>query len=176
MQIDVSLAHCDELLFLPFSQACMLADRQSTIESSFLPLNAALKNELRITQLKLSAQDIQSGAAVFMKGAGRHGQFGAAPEQKHTQKQSSAAQRAFDCVTFDLGGVIIDSPVVMISEYEKVLGLTPHTLNKLMAFSPAFADLETGRCSLKVRTTLICSHCKLNIHHAFELIVSFVAC
>ncbi len=34
---------------------------------------------------------------------------------------------------FDLGGVLIDSPLVFIAEYEAELGLPKHTLNRLIA-------------------------------------------
>ncbi len=57
-----------------FPQACMAGDRLSTYEQHDLPLDAALRNELRHGLAALSTETEQ-GARRFGQGQGRHGSF-----------------------------------------------------------------------------------------------------
>jgi putative hydrolase of the HAD superfamily len=52
-------------------------------------------------------------------------------------------------VLFDLGGVVVDSPIGVILEYEHSLGLPRHALNILLGRSPHFHALERGEISLE---------------------------
>ena len=83
----------------------------------------------------------QLGAKKFASGAGRGGdfsEFSSSSKSSTTSPATLAAssttpgseERKFDAVVFDLGGVLIDSPLVFITEYEAELGLPQHTLNK----------------------------------------------
>ncbi|HEX3607823.1 MAG TPA: crotonase/enoyl-CoA hydratase family protein [Candidatus Dormibacteraeota bacterium] len=71
----VELAH--ELAALP--QACMRADRTSTLEQWSLDLPGALANEFRHGVEVVRSGETRRGAARFSGGAGRHG--AAAPER-----------------------------------------------------------------------------------------------
>jgi len=72
----VALAH--ELSELP--QMCLRSDRRSSYEQWTLPLDDALRNELRLGFSVLAAGESLEGAARFTGGAGRHGR----PEQGET--------------------------------------------------------------------------------------------
>ncbi len=130
----------------------MLADRESALQSSYLPIQKGLENELSVVKrYQVLTLETVKGASAFVRGAGRHGQFGSGgggAAAAATSVGSGSGGRKYDCVTFDLGGVVIDSPIVMIMEHERELGLPPHTLNRLMQYSKAFSDLETGNCNL----------------------------
>ena len=61
----------------------------------------------------------------------------------------SAVVRA---VIFDLGGVVLGSPFEAIAEYEKGIGCTPNTINKIIGASGedgAFAKLERGEITVE---------------------------
>ncbi len=58
-----------------FPQATMRADRASAYESLALPLDAALKNELRHGLEALASGEALAGATAFKDGKGRHGAF-----------------------------------------------------------------------------------------------------
>ena len=68
-----------------------------------------------------------------------------------TTTSSSARSSSYDCVIFDLGGVVLDSPIHVIARYERDLlaklgrerGDRP-TLNKIFASSIHFQRLERG--------------------------------
>jgi len=51
-------------------------------------------------------------------------------------------------VFFDLGGVVIDSPIFLISNFEKQWQLPPNTLNSYLSSSTLFHELEMGTISL----------------------------
>src|SRR6202008_3239327 len=51
-------------------------------------------------------------------------------------------------VFFDIGGVVFDSPVSRIVEYEHRIGLHRFELNQLMGGSKHFHDLECGHITL----------------------------
>lgn len=59
-----------ELAELP--QACLRSDRRSVYEALDLPLQEALRNELRLGRASLEAEGV-AGAGRFAGGAGRHG-------------------------------------------------------------------------------------------------------
>ena len=63
-----ALAH--ELAELP--QACLRSDRRSVYEGLALPLQEAMRRELRLGRASLEAEGV-AGAARFAAGAGRHG-------------------------------------------------------------------------------------------------------
>jgi putative hydrolase of the HAD superfamily len=55
-------------------------------------------------------------------------------------------------VIFDLGGVVLGSPLAVFADYERELNLAPHTLNKgIVAAGPsgAWARLERGELSMR---------------------------
>jgi enoyl-CoA hydratase len=58
--------------FPPF---CVKSDRASAYEQWDLPLDAALRNELRHGYETLSSGETESGVARFVGGEGRHGRF-----------------------------------------------------------------------------------------------------
>jgi putative hydrolase of the HAD superfamily len=54
-------------------------------------------------------------------------------------------------VIFDLGGVVLDSPLQVFAEYERELGLDPHSLNRAIVAAGsggAWARLERGELSM----------------------------
>lgn len=55
-------------------------------------------------------------------------------------------------VLFDLGGVVLDSPLAVFAAYEQELGLPVHTLNKAIAgagHAGAWARLERGELTMR---------------------------
>jgi enoyl-CoA hydratase len=58
-----------------FPQRCLRSDRLSAYEQWSLPLEEALKNELRRGRETLSSGEILDGLARYVAGAGRHGKF-----------------------------------------------------------------------------------------------------
>ena len=55
-------------------------------------------------------------------------------------------------VIFDLGGVVLDSPLAVFAAYERELGLAPHTLNKAIVAAGtggAWARLERGELTMQ---------------------------
>jgi putative hydrolase of the HAD superfamily len=55
-------------------------------------------------------------------------------------------------VIFDLGGVVLDSPLAVFAAYEQELGLPAHTLNRAIVdagHAGAWARLERGELSMK---------------------------
>jgi putative hydrolase of the HAD superfamily len=55
-------------------------------------------------------------------------------------------------VIFDLGGVVLDSPLAVFAAYEQELGLATHTLNRAIVgagHTGAWARLERGELSMK---------------------------
>lgn len=52
-------------------------------------------------------------------------------------------------VFFDLGGVVLDSPIHTISKIERDFGLPRHSLNKALGLSPLFHQLERGEISVE---------------------------
>jgi enoyl-CoA hydratase len=56
-----------------FPQECMRSDRRSAFEQWRLPLGAAIANELALGVATIESGEMQSGAARFARGAGRHG-------------------------------------------------------------------------------------------------------
>eukprot|EP00475_Leptophrys_vorax_P034433 TRINITY_DN5555_c0_g1_i2.p1 TRINITY_DN5555_c0_g1~~TRINITY_DN5555_c0_g1_i2.p1 ORF type:complete len:245 (+),score=75.52 TRINITY_DN5555_c0_g1_i2:625-1359(+) len=59
---------------------------------------------------------------------------------------SSAGIKA---VFFDLGGVVLESPIHAITRIEHQYGLPRHSLNKALGLSPLFQQLERGEISLQ---------------------------
>jgi len=75
-------------------------------------------------------------------GVGRHGSFaafgaGAVPAGAVSPSPSPAATAPvasatrYRAVLFDLGGVVVDSPISIIEGYNQELGLPRHSLNKV---------------------------------------------
>jgi enoyl-CoA hydratase len=58
-----------------FPQACMKSDRLSSYEQWGLPLDGALRNELRHGIATIESGETSAGAARFAAGEGRHGRF-----------------------------------------------------------------------------------------------------
>ena len=55
-------------------------------------------------------------------------------------------------VIFDLGGVVLDSPLEVFLQYERELGITPHTVNRNIVaagHAGAWSRLERGEVSMK---------------------------
>ena len=66
-----AVAWAEELAALP--QTCMRNDRLSAVAQSGLPLEEALRAEIRWGLDSLASPDAASGAALFATGAGRQG-------------------------------------------------------------------------------------------------------
>ena len=94
----------------------MRNDRLSALEQSALTLDDALSNEF--THGLNSLAHAQQGAAMFAAGAGRGGSFAG-----FDGGEAPAADSGRKGVVFDVGGVIFDSPINHIIDYEKELGL-----------------------------------------------------
>jgi enoyl-CoA hydratase len=58
-----------------FPHRCMRSDRRSAIEQWTLSLDAAIANELRLGLTTIESGETADGAALFARGAGRHGEF-----------------------------------------------------------------------------------------------------
>jgi soluble epoxide hydrolase/lipid-phosphate phosphatase len=54
-----------------------------------------------------------------------------------------------EAVFFDLGGVVLESPIHAITRIEQEYGLPRHSLNKALGLSPLFQQLERGEISLE---------------------------
>jgi enoyl-CoA hydratase len=65
-----------------FPQGCLRADRLSAYEQWSLPLDQARRNELRRGLAVLASGESTAGAARFSAGAGRHGSFADATNEK----------------------------------------------------------------------------------------------
>jgi enoyl-CoA hydratase len=59
-----------------FPQACLRHDRASVFEQQDLSLLDALANEFRHGRATLESGESVEGASRFVRGAGRHGEFG----------------------------------------------------------------------------------------------------
>ena len=58
----------------------------------------------------------------------------------------------FQAVLFDLGGVVLESPFIAISQYERDLDLPQHTINRHIHFAGdngAWQKLERGELTLE---------------------------
>ena len=69
--LAAAVALAQELSALP--QLCMRSDRRSSYDQWALPLDDALRNELRLGFSVLAAGESLEGAARFAAGEGRHG-------------------------------------------------------------------------------------------------------
>jgi len=133
---DAAVKLADEIADFP--EACLRADRMSVYSNSTLPLNLALQSEYAGSYHVLAAEAVK-GAAAFSNGKGRGGSF--APTQAPTRPPGITT------VLFDIGGVLVDSPVRLVAEYEQELGLQGYALNIALAKSKAFRKLERGLIS-----------------------------
>jgi enoyl-CoA hydratase len=146
-----------------FPQRCLRADRWSAIQQHGKPERLALEHE-SAHALDIVREESVAGATRFARGQGRHGTFASTSASSHhtvaAASSSSAAVApavstaacaapSIRCVLFDLGGVVVDSPVGVILEYERSLGLPRHALNILLGRSRHFHALERGEISLE---------------------------
>src|SRR5437764_149543 len=69
--LDVAIRLAEELAALP--QACLRSDRLSAYEQWWLPLDEAMRNEIRSGPQALVSGETGAGAARFASGEGRHG-------------------------------------------------------------------------------------------------------
>lgn len=103
-----------------------------------------------------SLKEAPLGAARFAAGEGRHGAFRAAsPSSSRAADSSTTPPRSphplYDAVVFDVGGVIVDSPLVTIARYEADLGLPKHAINRMIVSAGergSFQRLERGELSV----------------------------
>ena len=144
----LSSAHKMAREIASFPQKCLRADRASARVSPWMSSSSpsvpeaeamALESELKFGQSAL--EEATEGAARFSSGVGRHGQFSS------TQKKESFK---FAAVIFDLGGVVLDSPLRAIRELETKLGMKEFAISRIIQGagpSGAFARLERGLLS-----------------------------
>ena len=140
-------------------------------------LREALARESAGARHIIQAESV-AGASRFMQGALRHGRFAHQETAATADAAATAAASSFSataasssasaataapavplspstgvsrlrCVWFDLGGVVVESPVGAILAYERSLGLAPHTLNMLLGRSRHFEALERGELELE---------------------------
>jgi len=151
-----------------FPQRCMRADRWSVLQQHGKPERLALEHEFAQAR-DIVREESLAGAKRFAQGQGRHGEFATSHSlvaltassiaaANHAAAgvssaaapalASSASSSRIRCVLFDLGGVVVDSPVRAILQYERSLGLPPHALNILLGRSLHFHALERGELSL----------------------------
>lgn len=179
-----SAAEAFALSLCAFPQRCMRADRWSALHQHGKSERLALEHE-SAHALAIVRDESIAGATRFTRGQGRHGQFAApadvpslaarpasavspsnsvAVTAVHSRGSVSAAAsesgRApahgrISCVLFDLGGVVVDSPVAEILAHERRLGLPAHTLNGLLARSAHFYALERGEIDLHEMAPLL---------------------
>jgi hypothetical protein len=108
------------------------------------------------------ATESQRGAARFVSGAGRHGLFDNSCVGTVTIATTGPASPLlpfprFHAVLFDIGGVVIDSPIDLIEAYAQERDITPRfVLNRFLAKSPSFQQLERGELDEVVRAQCIC--------------------
>ncbi len=102
------------------------------------------------------ATESQRGAARFVSGAGRHGVFAGNMNAGSVPAAPAALPSPlprFDVVLFDIGGVVIDSPIDLIEAYAQERGILPRfVLNRFLAKSPSFQQLERGELDEVVLT------------------------
>jgi epoxide hydrolase-like predicted phosphatase len=149
-----------QLAALP--QACLRLDRASVLEQQGLSELEALRSEFaRLAAQPQLLDDASKGARLFASGQGRggapvaraggallgEGRLAAAP----VSSSAAAVTRVHPplrAVLFDVGGVLTDSPVLVIEEYAAARGLPSGKLNRMFAASEHWAQLETGTISL----------------------------
>lgn len=119
-------------------------------------MRLALEHEFRYAE-KIVREEGIAGAKRFVQGQGRHGGF---EKTKPSSPPSSASPLSlppssspssspFRGVWFDLGGVVVDSPVSSIHAFESSHGLPPNSINLLLGRSSHFHQLERGELELK---------------------------
>eukprot|EP01083_Nonionella_stella_P081144 223390_1 len=133
-----------------FPQACMRADRLSAINQHDMSLEKAMENEFNEGIKPAVRSEIRGGATNFARGSGRHGSFRDIRSSEISKSHKSETMCPFDCVLFDLGGVVFDSPVEAIERYQRRMedsGRIPKgvSFNQAFNLSEAFHDLETGK-------------------------------
>ena len=132
-----------------FPQLCMRADRWSAIHGQGKSERRALADEFNVAMSVLSKESIAAGASKFAQGAGRHGQVATANTPAAAAETASSPHNGrYSCVLFDLGGVVVDSPVAEILRYERSLNLPAQSLNLLLGRSAHFHALERGELDL----------------------------
>jgi enoyl-CoA hydratase len=146
-----------------FPQKCLRADRWSLINQHNKSTKQALHDEFQNSFSVINTESI-AGATKFKSGEGRGGKFYVTETNSKNQTSSSSSITSsltssspssslpplrvptpslpYKCVIFDFGGVLLDSPVKLISEHEKMLGLPKHTLNLLIGTSNYFHAME----------------------------------
>ena len=127
-----------------FPQHCMRSDRWSAIHQHSKPIREALESEGKHAVEIIKRESIQ-GARRFASGTGRHGKF--AISANTTAASSTPSQ--YSIVLFDLGGVVVTSPIYAILDYESSLGLPKHSINLMMGKSKHFHALERGELDLE---------------------------
>lgn len=137
-----------------FPQQCMRADRWSMMHQHSKPIREALAHE-SAHAIDIVRRESIRGAQRFVSGVGRHGAFGAAANATHGAVASSSSTSGssppspYSVVLFDLGGVVVDSPIYTILAYEQSLGMPRQSINLLMGGSKYFHALERGTLDLE---------------------------
>jgi enoyl-CoA hydratase len=149
-----------------FPPLCMRADRLSSLKQWSMSECAALSNEFSAAFPVLGSESVSGASRFSLQKVGRHGSFSAfaSPSPASSQlipvsvssKQSDPVShlrclipqagqpRAIRAVLFDLGGVILESPVDVIEHHNRALGLPAFCLNRFIGMSSAFHRLEKG--------------------------------
>ena len=168
-----------------FPQLCMRTDRWSTMHYAYeQSVIEGMKKEFQ-NGVPIVREESIKGAKHFVQGQGRHGQF---QQQQPYQQQplshplrpltassssmsssnSSSASlpppsrfQAYVAVLFDLGGVIVDSPVPVIQSYEAALGVPKNSINLMLARSKHFHALERGEIAMEEFAQLFEEEAKL---------------
>lgn len=105
---------------------CVLADLASLRAQSGRPAADAMRDEFaRATAAPGVLDGMRAGARRFAAGGGRR------------------------AVLFDLGGVVLESPMEQLAMHSALGGLPPEALNRLLGGSGAWEELECGRLTLE---------------------------
>lgn len=184
------LQHAVELAeqLCQYPQQCMNIDRNSAYNSTYTAksLTDALTYEYQHGAPIVQLESIAGATRFSQQKVGRGGDFSffmnktaaninnSATIISHNMSGTSSSGKV-RCIFFDLGGVVFGSPVHAIIKYEKSLGYHNYEINKLMAASQHWLQLETGQIALPEFYKLFqlelnsLGHTNADIKHIFQL-------
>ena len=132
-----SLQVAKELAFQisKFPQLCMRADRMSMYTNRGKSIQQALENEFENS--KECMKFVQDGASNFIS-------------NQSAKKNSLLIPKDFKCVLFDLGGVILESPLIELSKLSENVSGKRNSLNSILGNSFAWKNFESGKITENV--------------------------